>query len=1053
MLLDFFNFTGARNVAKESLKVFNFFYMRRDGRNKGLNLWKWERDRYGNDMNAEEVEFDNKDILKDDFVKIVTLKVKKTENLKKLGFLVKRTEGNNPWSEKDVAEDRFVPVKKSRDNCNVYIINDVKEIFYTKEEAMEYLRNRERVEPVEDNQEKIKVKIHYRRHDGDYDGWNVWCWKRDYLDTEVEGRDYYFSNKPDSYGNYAEFYIDRSERLSKLGIIIKRNNWAERDIYINRFIDVTRVDENGELNVYLLQDEEKIVYREEDIDRSSKILKAYLSEDNRICAVLNRAIPNEDSMDDFVVMDENGREVAVDSVKNIGYKRYEIITKENLSIDKKYTLLKNNYRGCQVSIESKYDSKEFNELFNYGGDDLGLQYSKERSKFKIWSPTANKVKLCLYKNGIEEASEEVEEIEMTPAENGTWEVTVPRDLNGLYYKYKVNNYGKEREAVDIYAKAVGVNGERGAIIDLGDTNPDGWDKDRGPVLKNMEDAIIYEAHIRDLTIDENSGVEHKGKFLGIVEEGTRSKEGEKTGLSHLKDLGVTHVHVLPMFDYSGVNERTDDGKYNWGYNPENYNVPEGSYATDATDPKTRIIECKKAIKALHDKGIGVIMDVVYNHTAKTEDSNFNKMVPGYYYRKNSDDTFSNGSGCGNETSSEREMTAKMIIDSIKYWATEYHIDGFRFDLMGLHDIKLMNRIREELDKIRPNIIMYGEGWTGYGGSALPYDLRAIREHAWQLNNIGTFNDEGRDAIKGVNTKDREKDAGFVNGAIGKEELIKATIVAAVKHSQVRITPKVDKPIKTINYVSAHDNRTLWDKICCTNSGDREEERIKIDKLSTAIVLTSQGIPFIHGGEEFLRTKKGVHDSYNAGDEINKFDWYRKAKYIDVNNYYKRLIALRKEHPAFRMTTEEDIEKNIRFIDMHIPNVVAYTINNHANEDSFERIVVIFNGNIGSVKVTLPDGMWAMVLDGRKEDITNLECVKNSGLSSSGLKYNKVESNTQSYNFLNDNELWVEGRSATILADAVSVDKELSRKRKLKKIKKRVKKVDAILAISEGRSKK
>ena len=998
----------------------NFHYKRRDNDYKDWSFWVWERDKFGKDFSPREVEFDKKNAKEDEFGRVLTLSLSKTRRLKKIGFVVKKAQGENRWKEKD-GDDRFIPIKKGS-NVNVYIIDNEKEFFFNKEDANRYLNSVDRVLPTEKEAvEKIKIKIHYSRYNKDYDGWNIWLWEKDRLSSEKEGREYYFTGE-DDYGKYAEFYKGKSEGLTQLGIIIKRNNWEKRDIYINRYIDVTRLNEKGELEVFLLQDEENIVYKREDVDASPKILKSYIDGSNRICAVLNYAIEGEVSINDFKVKDGK-EEVEIKGVNQIGYKFYEILTKDELLVTKRYTLLRDGYGESQVSLENRYDSKEFKDLYVYDKEDLGLTYGEERSKFKVWAPTASSIKICLYADGIE--GEAIQEIEMDPSENGTWEKTIKGNLKGLFYTYKVNNYGKEREAVDIYAKAVGVNGERGAIVDLKDTDPSGWDKDKGPVLKNIEDAIIYEVHVRDLTIDKNSGVVNKGKFLGLTEKGTKSKEGEKTGLSHIEELGVTHVHLLPIFDFSGVNERVNDGKYNWGYNPENYNVPEGSYSTNAEIPEVRIMECKKAIKALHDKGIGVIMDVVYNHTAKTEDSNFNKIVPGYYHRKNSNGTFSNGSGCGNETSSEREMTGKMIRDSLRYWMKEYHIDGFRFDLMGLHDFNLMNKIREEMDAIKENVILYGEGWTGYEGSALPYELQARREHAWKLDRIGTFNDTLRDAIKGANTESTEREAGFANGAFGKEELIKTSIVAAVKHPQVGIPPKVDSPVKTINYVSAHDNLTLWDKINCTNGGDMESERIKIDKLSAAIVLTSQGIPFIHGGEEFLRTKGGVHNSYNSGDEVNKFDWYRKSKYIDVNNYYKRLIRLRKGHPAFRMTKAEDIQKNITFIDMHIPNVVAYTINNNANGDVFNKIVVIFNANTGSVKVTLPDGVWAKVIDGRKEDITTLECVKNIKLKELKLKHDKSD------NELNDNELWVEGRTAVVLADALSVKKELELKNKIK----------------------
>lgn len=989
-----------------------FHYKRKNDDYKDWNFWVWERDREGNDKNEREVNFDETE---DSFGKVVTVKVNKKKGIKKLGFIARRAEKDNDWAEKDIEDDRFIPLKKKNKEVDVYVVEGEKTYFLDKNKALKFIEDKNHKTVNQEKKEKVKIKIHYRRYDKDYeydngnDIWKLWVWEKDSLGFEGNGSSHDFS-KVDKYGRYAEFYIEKGENLTDLGIRVYRGNWTDKDIDMNRYIPVSKIDENGNIEAYLLQEDDKIAYKRADVEDLPKILKAHIEDKHRIFAILNYCPVN---MDDFKVVDGD-KELKVERVTEVAHKTYEIVTKDELSVKNRYTLLKGGYKEKQISIEKLYDTEEFKKNFVYDGNDLGLTYTKEMSKFKVWAPVANSVKLCLYEKGI--GGKCLEEINMKPSEKGTWELDVNKDLYGCYYTYKVDNYGKEMEAVDPYAKAVGANGERGAVIDLKTTNPKEWSQDVSPNLNHIEDSIIYEAHVRDITIDKNSGVKYRGKFLGLTEENTKSIEGEKTGLSHLKDLGVTHLHLLPIFDFSGVNERSDDGKtYNWGYNPENYNVPEGSYSTNANIPEVRIEECKEAIHALHKNNIRVIMDVVYNHTAKTEDSNFNKIVPGYYHRKRWDGSYSNGSGCGNEVSSEREMTKKMIIDSLKYWVKEYHVDGFRFDLMGLHDINLMNDIRKEMDNINPKIILYGEGWTAMGTSTLPYDQQARRENARQLDRIGTFNDVIRDAIKGSNSEEGEREPGFANGAFGKEDLIRASVVAAVRHYQINNNDKVDEPIQTINYASAHDNLTLWDKINCTNRFDREEERIKIDKLSAAIVMTSQGIPFIHGGEEFLRTKQGVHNSYESSDEINKFDWYRKTKYIDVNNYYKRLIALRKEHPAFRMTNSDDIRKNLHFMDnIHIPNVVGYTIRNNANGDNFSDVAVIFNANANKVQVTLPEGKWAMVLDGRKGEIRELECVK-------------------------DNRIWIDGITAVVLADAPSVEKELERKEKERIIKREEKK--------------
>ncbi len=987
------------SCSKKGDITIKFHYKREYDDYENWSFYIWERDMYGRDLNPKEFSINKKGVIEDSFGRVLTIFLNKNEEVNKLGFLIKKGK-QNEWLRKDIEIDRYIPLKKKMD---IYVIEGKNEIFFSKKEALDYLEEEKSEKQISKKKEKIKVKIHYKRYDQDYAGWDIWVWKKYLLDIEKEGKAYQFEE--DSFGRVACFFIEKDEDLINLGIKIKRFDWQEKDVDMDRYIDVRNVNEKGELEVYLLQYEEKIFYTRLDVDDSPKILKACIEGSNRICAVLNYPIMYNDTVNSFKVMcgNENLTVKYVNRIQNS--KNYEIITKEELFIDKRYTLLKDGYKGIQVSIENRYDSKEFKERYIYRGNDLGLTYTKESSKFRVYAPTANSVKLCLYDAGIE--GNLITEMQMEAKECGTWGIEVKGDLNGFYYTYKVDNYGKEREAVDIYVKAVGINGKRGAIINLEETNPIGFKDEKSPELPDILSSIIYEAHVRDLTIDKNSGVKNKGLFLGLTEDNTYSKEGEKTGLAHLKEIGITHLHLLPVFDFDSVNEMVDDGSYNWGYDPRHYNTPKGWYSTNASDPKTRIFEFKKMVQVLHENGIRVIMDVVYNHTAKTEDSDFNKIVPGYYYRKGRNGGFSNGSGCGNETASEREMVSKMIIDSLIYWVKEYHIDGFRFDLMALHDVNLMNRVRQEMDKIRPNIVIYGEGWTGFGESALAYEQQARRENSHKLNRIATFNDKMRDIIKGNNTKEGEREAGFANGASGKDELLKAHIVGSVWHNQinydvVNIT-LVDTPEKSINYAAAHDNLTLSDKINCTNGFEREEERQKICKLCNAIVLTSQGIPFLSGGQEFMRTKQGMHNSYNAGDEINKFDWYRKTKYIEVFNYTKRLIAFRKRHPGLRMLNAEQINKNLKFMDINVSNVVGYTINNNANGDLFKKMAVIFNSSGNNVKVTLEGKEWAIALDDRKEEIKELETIKS----------------------INDgSELWVRPRSAVILGDVEGVKEDL-----------------------------
>jgi pullulanase len=536
---------------------------------------------------------------------------------------------------------------------------------------------------------------------------------------------------------------------------------------------------------------------------------------------------------------------------------------------------------------------------------------------------------------------------------GTWSCEKNGDLKDFYYTYLVTIDGKTNETVDIYAKAVGVNGNRGMIVDLKATDPKGFDKDTRPPFENPTDAIIYELHIRDISADKYSGIRKKGKFLGLAETGTLNRAGLKTGLDHIKDLGVTHVQLLPCFDYATIDETKKDSiDYNWGYDPKNYNAPEGSYSTNPYDGKVRITEMKEMIMALHEKGIRVNMDVVYNHTHNIEDSWFQKTVPDYYYRKTKAG-YSNASGCGNETASDRLMYRKYIVDSVTYWASEYHIDGFRFDLMAVHDIDTMTAVRKALDKIDSSIMVYGEGWTA-ATAAIPYQEQALKVNMSQLRGIGAFNDDIRDAVKG--SVFGAKDKGFVNGAEGAEQRVRFGIVGATDHMGVRIKGCASAPSQSINYVSCHDNLTLWDKLSLSNPEDDRTDRIRMNKLAAAIILTSQGVPFIQAGEELLRSKDCDENSYKSPDSINAIKWDEKTANLDVYEYYKGLIAFRKQNPALRLKTADEIRQKLTFIDNNIKNLVAYRV---------EDIIVIFNSNKQSIGLNLPSGEWNIYANGDK----------------------------------------------------------------------------------------
>lgn len=612
----------------------------------------------------------------------------------------------------------------------------------------------------------------------------------------------------------------------------------------------------------------------------------------------------------------------------------------------------------------------------YDGQDLELTVDNSGTHFTIWSPKAEAAKVLIYDSGRN--STPIQTIDMNKSEHGTWRASVPGQLYGKFYTFQIKYDGKWLdETPGVWAKAVGINGKRAAIIDFTNTNPEGWDSDKGPELKYINDAVLYEMHHRDFSVHPNSGIANKGKFLALTEQGTTNTFGDKTGIDHLKELGITHVHILPSYDYNSVDEtQLPSNQYNWGYDPYNYNAPEGSYSTNPSDPSTRIKEMKEMVKSLHDAGIGVVMDVVYNHTAQNDDSNFSLTAPGYYYRHREDGSYSDASGCGNETASERQQMRDYIINSVKYWAEEYHIDGFRFDLMAIHDTTTMNEVAKTLKEINPNIFVYGEGWTA-GDSPLPVGQRALKDNVSAIPDIAVFSDDIRDAIKGHYTD--ESDRGFATGKPGLEETVKIGIVGATNHPQVDYSkgnnskkPYANSPKQVINYVSCHDDLTLTDKLAKSLPEDDIKARQRAAKLAQTIVFTSQGTPFMFAGEEVFRDKKGVHNSYKSPDSINAIDWNMKHENADLFNYYKELIKLRKSHPAFRMTSSEDVAKNLVFDDVKGESgLISYSLKNNANGDVWKEIKVVFNGSDGPKYIKIPKANWIVVAEDGQLDAEGL----------------------------------------------------------------------------------
>lgn len=608
-----------------------------------------------------------------------------------------------------------------------------------------------------------------------------------------------------------------------------------------------------------------------------------------------------------------------------------------------------------------------------------MTYSASKTVFRLNAPTAGKEvdattgatmqapaqevapKVRIYQEGKD--GKALKTVRMKAVGKDRWEATVKGDLMGKFYTFDIG----KGECPGVFAKAVGVNGMRGAIIDLESTNPEGWQADVRPALQSPADLVIYEMHWRDFSVDASSGLQYKGKFLSLT---------EPKAIAHLKALGVNAVHILPSFDYASVDEtKLDTPQYNWGYDPKNYNVPEGSYSTDPFAPAVRVKEFKQMVQALHKAGIRVILDVVYNHTFDIDHSNFQLTYPNYYYRQTADGKYSDGSGCGNETASERPLMRQFMLESVKYWISEYHIDGFRFDLMGIHDIETMRQIRAAVDEIDPSIYIYGEGWSA-GSCAYPQEKLAMKANTHQLDGIGAFSDDMRDALRGPFSDDTK--GAFLAGLPGEEESLKFGIVGGIAHPQVDMSkvnydkkPWAKEPTEQISYVSCHDDMCLVDRLKASVPGvkdvsrpevERMAELIRLDLLAQTAVLTSQGVPFILSGEEMLRDKKGVHNSFNSPDSINRLDWSNLERYPQVFDYYSKLIQLRKNHPAFRLAKADRVCKHLEFLDSR-PCLVAFQLKDLEGIDSWKRIVVVLNGNLEAKEVTVPEGNYTIVCRG------------------------------------------------------------------------------------------
>ena len=751
------------------------------------------------------------------------------------------------------------------------------------------------------NPATVTLTVHYQRPGADYDTWNLWLWRNLGTGTDAEvNKDGVKFTGDDEFGKVVTVEINNMDKYENVGIIVRKGEWAAKDVTADRFI--TKFGADGKTEIWLRQADPVIYY------------------------------------------EKPTGEVVVPT----GSKQAKL-----------------------------YDSPEFAAKYTYTGNDLGNTYTKTETKMRVWAPTATAVKVVTYAKADTPLADGVE-TEMTADVNGTWVAKVSGDKDGLIYNYRVTVDGVTNEAVDPYVRATTINGQRGVVVDLDKTDPANWKKTKPAFSGKTVDAVIYELHVRDFSIDASSGIPaaHKGKFLAFTNVNT-SFNGQKTGISAIKDLGVTHVELLPFFDFASVDEASPS--FNWGYDPQNYNVPEGSYSSDPTKPTARITELKQAIQAMHDQKLRVNMDVVYNHVYNAGAFSQESIVPGYWFRTDETGNLTNGTGVGNDTASERPMVRKFIVDSVKYWATEYNLDGFRFDLMGIHDIQTVNEVTAALKAIDPTIIVIAEGWNM---GTLPDDQKANQINIAKLNNVAMFNDQIRDGLKG--SVFNATDTGWATGKISAAADVLAGIVGNTDYSAAFLTKwTTTAPGQSVNYVESHDNLSLADKLTASVKGVSPAGVAQLSQFASSVAFLAQGVPFLQAGQEFVRSKNGNENSYNADDATNSLKWSTKVKYAATTKYYQGLFALRAAHPAFRMSTTAQVKANLKFLKT-TNDVIAYSLNGKAVKDKASTIVVIHNPNPGAATVTLPNKKkWEIVVKGGVAGTKTIESITAGKVSVAG----------------------------------------------------------------------
>lgn len=778
--------------------------------------------------------------------------------------------------------------------------------------------------------------LHYHRPDAQYDGWHVWAWA-----DGQDGQAYLF-DKTDGYGVYAQ--VELADPTDRVGFIVRKGEWLERDGDVDRFVSPGT---SGVAEAWLMAGEEQVFMDPAKVDFALQIQRVFLDEPGLLRVRLNQPTTASQLSEPAGWVQVGEDRYDVSEVKTKGHSdagSRDLVLKLDRPVDLNtivsgMTLNLSGAGPATVYAREVLTDDRFHDL----GAQLGADHTATATAFATWSPVSQSVELLLYKTADD--AEPYDTVAMSRGHGGVWRARVQGDLHGVYYQYKFTSYGEERVVADIHCYAATHDSSRSMVVNLDSTDPPGWENDKSPAVQSPVDEVIYEIHVRDFSIaDETCPPEHRGKYLGLAHENTGDIA---TGVSHLKELGVTTVHLLPIQDYSAGME-----EYNWGYWTALFNVPEAQYSTNPDDPTQAIKDLKATIKALHEAGIRVVMDVVYNHTSTSFGASpFDQAVPWYYFRTTPGGRLRNESGTGNAIADERPMARKYIVDSLKYWVDEYHVDGFRFDLLGMHHKETVQALVKTLRADRPDLLIYGEPWTGGGPTHFP-------KGAQKKMGVAVFNDHLRNSIRG----DLDGIAyGYAMGG-GHVKEIRDGVAGAIDDF-------AEHPTESISYVSAHDNRTLWDKLTHSIPNGDDATKRAMHKLSLGIVLTSQGISFLHGGSDFARTKLGNHNSYNAGDEVNKFDWPRKAAYRDVFDYTSGLVRLRKEHPAFRLRTRKQVRNHLSFHDG--PGPIWYQLDGGAVGDPWNTILVAYNGEAEQRSIHLPEGAWNIAVDHERAGVEKL----------------------------------------------------------------------------------